>query len=134
MKVGPGGLRRLLRFPSAHSLLPLVEPFRITPGRLDEGEDGKDLILGEGAAETGHTALRHGEVVSAQHDLDQLVVGMMPGVPRRVLGRRTQTSVIGPALPAGGAPQVRPMTLGARLGVERGALYHTGEVEIGKWW
>jgi hypothetical protein len=41
--VGCAGLLRS----RAHSPLPLVEPFRITPGGLDEVEDGKDLILGE---------------------------------------------------------------------------------------
>ena len=80
------GCAGLLRSSSAHGLLPLVAPFRFTPGGLDEVEDGKDLVLGKGTAEAGHAAVRHGEVVPTQHDSDQLVVAVMPGVPGSVLG------------------------------------------------
>src|SRR5439155_10490721 len=87
------------------------------PGALDEGQHGPDLTVGKDVLEPGHVALvaRHEPGRADFGHVEQLRVGVMPGVPRRVMRRRRHSSVGYPFAPVRLAFELRPVTGGAML-------------------
>jgi hypothetical protein len=102
-----------------------------TPIRLDVLQDGDDLVVTEGVPEGGHPALRFFEAIAGEDDSYEKVVGVVPGVARRVVRRWTESPVVGWAHPVRIATQIGPMALGTIRRVEVGADGDEVRIEIG---
>lgn len=83
-----------------HVIVPLAEFLR--PPRLDVGQDSDDLFIGQDVAIDGHIAFMVGQPGQLGKpvlgDVEQLLIGMVPGVAGLVVGRSRQAPV-GLALP-----------------------------------
>lgn len=95
------------------------------PCALDETEDGDDLVIGQNALVSGHGRLVVFEVRGSRQtklgDVEQNLIGMMPGVSGFIVRGRRQQSIGSAGPPVGLALEIDAVARGAIFFVDHSA-------------